>query len=93
MVILNAMQATFHTYIQLALPASKNELSVPFVAHFALEPFSMPTINSFKLSPAMMVAFVNVAQLLLNLSDTLLPLCRTNARWRCSIDTLFSTSD
>ncbi len=93
MSILNAMQATFHTYVQLALPASKDELSVPLVAHFALEPFSMPTVDSFKLSPAMMVTFVSVAQLLLNLSDALLSLCRTNAWWRCSINNLFSTPD
>lgn len=87
------MQAASYTHVQLTLPPSKNELSMYLVGHFASEPLATPTIDLFKFSLATVIAFISIAQLLLNLGDTLLALCRTDT-WCCySIDELFSTMD
>lgn len=90
---MSILQAAFHTQIQLTLPASNNELSMYLVAHFPSEPLLMPTVDSFNLSLATMIALISISQSPLNLGDALLVLCRTDRWCRYSIGELFSTLD
>ena len=87
------MQATLHTKIQLTSTTSKNELSMPPVAHLTLKSGPISTSNFLKLSLAMMIALISVPKLLSHLGDALLTLCRTNIWRSSSINNLLCPGD